>query len=123
MGSTQGNGLVHQPRLDASSKLNQSANEAISLTLGRALSEQYTESGLKVYMNGDGADVYEDTFLKLAKAEKDTFTPTLILVGIRLGIDRVTPVYWDALKAVLRLPQSIGIAGFVKSIFPGYLWG
>lgn len=77
----------------------------------QALSEQYPDSGLKVYMNGDGADVYEDTFLKLAKAENGTFTPTLILVGIRLGIDRVTPVYWEALKAVLRLPQSIGIAG------------
>ena len=117
MGNTQGNGLVHQPRLGASSKLNRSANEAISLIVGRALSEQYTESGLKVYINGDGADVYEDTFLKLAKAENDSFTPTLILVGIRLGIDRVTPVYWDALKAVLRFPQSIGIAGCVKRIF------
>ncbi|KJK67656.1 Peptidase family C54 [Aspergillus parasiticus SU-1] len=28
-----------------------------------------------------------------------------------LGIDNVTPVYWDGLKAVLQLPQSVGIAG------------
>lgn len=62
-------------------------------------------------MNGDGADVYEDTFMKLAKAKGGIFTPTLILMGIRLGIDRVTPVYWEALKAVLRVSQSIGIAG------------
>lgn len=93
------------------------ANEAISLTVGRALSEQYPDTGLKVYMNGDGADVYEDTFLKLAKAEDGTFTPILILVGIRLGIDRVTPVYWEALKAILRLTQSIGIAGYVHRSF------
>lgn len=62
-------------------------------------------------MNGDGADVYEDSFFKLARADDGTFIPTLILVGIRLGIDRVTPAYWDALKASLQLPQSIGIAG------------
>ena len=49
--------------------------------------------------------------MKLAKAQEGIFTPTLILLGIRLGIDRVTPVYWEALKASLRLPQSIGIAG------------
>lgn len=41
------------------------------------------------------------------------FTPTLILVGIRLGIDRVTPSYWPSLRASLQLPQSIGIAGSV----------
>jgi cysteine protease ATG4 len=38
-------------------------------------------------------------------------TPTLILLGIRLGIDRVTPVYHEALKACLHFPQSVGIAG------------
>lgn len=62
-------------------------------------------------MTGDGADVYEDSFLKVAIADNDLFTPTLILVGIRLGIDRVTPAYWETLKASLQLPQSIGIAG------------
>lgn len=62
-------------------------------------------------MNGDGADVYEDKFFDLAKPGDGSFTPTLILVGIRLGIDRVTPAYWDALKASLQLSQSVGIAG------------
>lgn len=77
----------------------------------QALSHEYQGTGLKVYVNGDGADVYEDSFFKLAKAGNGTFTPTLILVGIRLGIDRVTPAYWEALKASLQLPQSVGIAG------------
>ena len=81
------------------------------LTDSRALSSEYQDSGLKVYINGDGADVYEDSFFKIAKGGDGIFTPTLILVGIRLGIDRVTPVYWDALKALLQLPQSAGIAG------------
>ena len=77
----------------------------------RALSHEYQGTGLKVYVNGDGADVYEDSFFKLAKASDGTFNPTLILVGIRLGIDRVTPAYWEALKASLQMPQSVGIAG------------
>ena len=66
---------------------------------------------MKVYVTGDGADIYADSFLKTAKADNGIFIPTLILVGIRLGIDRVTPAYWESLKASLQLPQSVGIAG------------
>ncbi|KAI9680769.1 MAG: Cysteine protease atg4 [Caeruleum heppii] len=47
----------------------------------------------------------------MAHPSGGAFCPTLILVGIRLGIDRVTPVYWDALRTVLQMPQSMGIAG------------
>ncbi|KAL8971213.1 MAG: hypothetical protein Q9183_001161 [Haloplaca sp. 2 TL-2023] len=75
------------------------------------LVETHQGTSLKVYVNGDGADVYEDRFLSLAINSEGGFTPTLILVGIRLGIDRITPVYGEALKASLQLPQSIGIAG------------
>ena len=39
------------------------------------------------------------------------FQPTLVLVGTRLGLDGITPVYWSALKAALNMPQSVGIAG------------
>jgi len=77
----------------------------------QALSDGQPTDGLKVYITGDGADVYEDTFLKLARADKTIFHPVLILLGIRLGIDRITPVYWEALKTSLQLPQSVGIAG------------
>ena len=85
--------------------------QCLALIVCRALSHEFQSTGLKVYVNGDGADVYEDSFFKLAKAGDGRFSPTLILVGIRLGIDRVTPAYWDALKASLQLPQSVGIAG------------
>lgn len=73
--------------------------------------ENYEKCGLKVYITGDGSDVYEDKFFRVAKSSDSIFKPTLVLVGIRLGIDRVTPVYWEALKSSLHLPQSIGIAG------------
>jgi cysteine protease ATG4 len=49
--------------------------------------------------------------MRIATAKADSFAPTLILLGVRLGIDRITPAYWEALKTALHLPQSIGIAG------------
>lgn len=39
------------------------------------------------------------------------FSPTLLLIGTRLGIERITPAYRSALAAALQLPQSVGIAG------------
>ena len=77
----------------------------------RALTDQHQAAGLRVYSTGDSSDVYEDRFFAAAKDDHGTIQPTLILLGIRLGIDRVTPVYWDALTAALQMPQSVGIAG------------
>ncbi|KAF2760680.1 hypothetical protein EJ05DRAFT_239416 [Pseudovirgaria hyperparasitica] len=77
------------------------------------LANSYTECQLRVYITCDSADVYEDSFFNVAKSA-GAFHPTLVLVSIRLGIDRVTPVYWEALKNALQMPQSIGIAGYAK---------
>ncbi|OLN87738.1 Cysteine protease ATG4 [Colletotrichum chlorophyti] len=69
------------------------------------------QHSLRVYSTGDGPDVYEDKFMNIAKPDGNLFHPTLILVGTRLGIDKITPVYWEALIAALQMPQSVGIAG------------
>lgn len=76
------------------------------------LVREYQNSGLQVYSSGDGADVYEDNLKQVALDANGDFRPTLILVGTRLGIDKINPVYWEALKAALQMPQSIGIAGY-----------
>jgi cysteine protease ATG4 len=60
--------------------------------------------------------VYEDAIFRLAHEGGNGFIPVLILVGTRLGIKGVTPVYWDALKETLKLQQCVGIAGYVSSI-------
>src|SRR5436853_6137330 len=86
------------------------------LTSTRALSNNYRNSDLRVYITGDGSDVYEDTFMSIAKPDGINFKPTLVLVGTRLGIDKVTPVYWEALQAPLKMPQSIGIEGQVSAL-------
>ncbi|TAQ84604.1 hypothetical protein B7494_g7079 [Chlorociboria aeruginascens] len=77
----------------------------------QALTNDHEPSDLRVYITGDGSDVYEDSFMKIAKADGVEFKPTLILVGTRLGVDKITPAYWEALKSSLQMRQSIGIAG------------
>ncbi|KAL2009268.1 hypothetical protein VTN00DRAFT_7462 [Thermoascus crustaceus] len=77
----------------------------------QALSNECKDAGLNVYITNDSSDVYEDKFRTIAYNESGQINPTLILLGIRLGIDRVTPVYWESLKAALQYPQSVGIAG------------
>ncbi|KAL2751951.1 hypothetical protein ACRALDRAFT_1066399 [Sodiomyces alcalophilus JCM 7366] len=76
----------------------------------QALANEH-EPELRVYSTGDGPDVYQDSFMDVAKPDGHRFRPTLILVGTRLGIDKVTPVYWEALLSALQMPQSVGIAG------------
>lgn len=77
----------------------------------RALTEKYEPSNLRIYLTGDGPEVYEEAFLSTAKSDGANFEPTLILVGTRLGLEQITPVYWQALEACLQMPQSVGIAG------------
>lgn len=77
----------------------------------RALSTEAASAGLRVYVTSDSSDVYEDTFRSVAADTSSQIQPTLILLGIRLGPDRITPVYYEALKSTLTYPQSIGIAG------------
>ena len=35
----------------------------------------------------------------------------LILIGIRLGLDGVNPIYYDSIKTLFTFPHSVGIAG------------
>jgi cysteine protease ATG4 len=79
----------------------------------RALATKTSSTGLRVYVRPDDSDVYADSVISTATAlsADDTFEPTLILLGVRLGIDRITPVYHAALRTTLELHQSVGIAG------------
>jgi cysteine protease ATG4 len=78
----------------------------------RSLSADYPSANLRVYVTSDSSDVYEDTFRSIASDPSTSqIQPTLILLGLRLGPDRITPVYYEALKSSLTYPQSIGIAG------------
>ncbi|KAJ5520629.1 hypothetical protein N7463_001082 [Penicillium fimorum] len=77
----------------------------------RLLSTESETPQLRVYATNDTSDVYEDKFAHVAHDKSGQIQPTLILIGTRLGIDNVTPAYWDGLRAALTYPQSVGIAG------------
>ncbi|KAE8548067.1 hypothetical protein EYB25_009860 [Talaromyces marneffei] len=77
----------------------------------QALSEEYKVAGMNVYVSSDSTYVYEDKFKAVAYNQPGHMRPTLILLGTRLGIDRITPVYRKGLEDLLKLPQSLGIAG------------
>ncbi|KAM3518965.1 hypothetical protein MY4038_009932 [Beauveria bassiana] len=76
----------------------------------KALTDKF-ETSMRVYITGDSPDVYEDSFMATAKSDHGFFKPTLILISTRLGIDKITQVYWEALISALQMPQSVGIAG------------
>lgn len=74
----------------------------------KALQASYSQD-FQVYISS-GPDVYEKEFLRVGNQGGD-FKPTLILLGLRLGIDSVNKVYWESLKNFLSCPQAVGIAG------------
>ncbi|CDR40646.1 CYFA0S05e02828g1_1 [Cyberlindnera fabianii] len=76
----------------------------------QALCEQH-DVGLRVYIGSDSGDVYEQDVFKVSRGSGEDFQPTLILLGVRLGIDQVNQVYWKSLKDILSSYQSVGIAG------------
>lgn len=75
------------------------------------MTNECNQLDLNVYVTNDTSDVYEDQFMKVSRGKTGQIRPTLILLGLRLGIEKVTSVYWDGLKSVLQYPQSVGIAG------------
>lgn len=78
----------------------------------KELSAECAAAGLQVYVTPNTSDVYEDRFRSISiSGSQGPMKPTLILLGIRLGPDRITPVYYEALKSSLTYSQSIGIAG------------
>ncbi|KAF9924024.1 Cysteine protease atg4, partial [Modicella reniformis] len=77
----------------------------------QALVHNFSGSGLNVYVTTDGV-VYKDQVEETATQKNSRgFCNLLILATIRLGIDKLNPIYKDAIKATFEFPQTLGIAG------------
>ncbi|KAF9477390.1 hypothetical protein BDN70DRAFT_861911 [Pholiota conissans] len=89
----------------------------------RTLVNSFPECGLSVALATDGTLYQSQVF---AASHGDTSTsrsprrqhasswggkPVLLLVGIRLGIEGVNPIYYETIKMLYTFPQSVGIAG------------
>ncbi|MCO5579019.1 hypothetical protein L7F22_032871 [Adiantum nelumboides] len=84
----------------------------------KKLVDDYPEAGLGVSMASDGV-----VYLNQVKTQAQTNSsgthrrvghwdrPVLVLIGIRLGLEGVHPMYHDSIKATFSFPQSVGIAG------------
>ncbi|KAF8588526.1 hypothetical protein K439DRAFT_1406329 [Ramaria rubella] len=87
----------------------------------RRLVHEFPEAQLAVSLASDGV-VFDSDVYAASNFGTDTrrrHTPrfrwggraVLVLVGIRLGIDGVNPIYYEGVKALFMFPQSVGIAG------------
>ncbi|KAF9580761.1 Cysteine protease atg4 [Lunasporangiospora selenospora] len=77
----------------------------------KALVHNFPECNLGVYVTTDGV-IYKDQVEEAAKTKQTgEFGHLLILVTIRLGIDKLNPIYNEAIKATFEFPQTLGIAG------------
>ncbi|KAF9360468.1 Cysteine protease atg4 [Mortierella sp. NVP85] len=77
----------------------------------QALVHNFPGSGLNVYVTTDGVIYKNQVEEAVAHSQSGGFSNLLILVTIRLGIDKLNPIYNDAIKATFEFPQTLGIAG------------
>ncbi|SCU87010.1 LAFA_0E04170g1_1 [Lachancea sp. 'fantastica'] len=75
-----------------------------SLVLG------FPECGIsECVISTDSADVYEEEIEPIFAKTQDAVV--LLLLGVKLGLDKVNARYWDDIRQILASKQSVGIAG------------
>ncbi|OCH89815.1 hypothetical protein OBBRIDRAFT_793889 [Obba rivulosa] len=86
----------------------------------KTLVHAFPEAGLGVSVASDSVIYQSDVY---AASRSNLNSPrrydrsgwgdraVLVLIGIRLGLDGVNPIYYDTIKALYTFPQSVGIAG------------
>ncbi|KAF8431945.1 peptidase family C54-domain-containing protein [Boletus edulis BED1] len=86
----------------------------------KTLVHAFPEAGLGVAVAADGvvyqSDVYAASNVHIGSPRRHARSSwgahgVLVLIGIRLGIEGVNPIYYEPIKALYTFPQSVGIAG------------
>lgn len=86
----------------------------------KALVHAFPKAGLGVSVAVDSvvyqSDVYAASHNQIESPKRHTKKSwgdrgVLVLIGTRLGIDGVNPVYYEAIKEIYTWPQAVGIAG------------
>ncbi|KAF9808590.1 hypothetical protein IEO21_07806 [Rhodonia placenta] len=86
----------------------------------KTLVHAFPEAGMGVSVAVDGvvyeSDVYAVSRSTMGSPRRSARSSwgdraVLVLIGIRLGLDGVNPIYYDTIKALYTFPQSVGIAG------------
>lgn len=83
----------------------------------KRLVHRFPAAHLAVSVASDGvvydSDVYSASNFGRRKHSSSRWggTAVLVLIGIRLGIEGVNPIYYEGIKTLFTFPQSVGIAG------------
>ncbi|KAI0697475.1 hypothetical protein BC835DRAFT_1413706 [Cytidiella melzeri] len=87
----------------------------------KKLVHAFPEATLGIYVASDGGMIYESEVIAASHTGIGSprrhvrkiwgDRPVLILIGHRLGIDGVNPLYYNFIKTLYTWPQSVGIAG------------
>jgi cysteine protease ATG4 len=101
--------IVEKGRLLAGKKAGEWFGPSAAARSIQSLCAEY-DCGLNVYIGSGVGDIYEPDLFKVFKKE-GTFRPTLILLGVRLGVENINPIYWESLKSLLASGESCGISG------------
>ena len=82
----------------------------------KALVNGWDGAGMEVVEGSDGT-IYRDEVAATScgKAGEDWSRPVLVLIGLRLGIDGVTPVYYDSIKVSTRSARLLcSVSGLIS---------
>lgn len=86
---------------------------AASLSIKRLCNNLYQSNGrynVEVLIS-ESSNLYDDLITKLLTQSQSITDALLILMPVRLGIDKVNPIYHASILQLLSLSQSVGIAG------------
>jgi len=67
-------------------------------------------SGMAMYVSNDSV-LYLDEISAICTTNSSTWKSLFIMIPLRLGLDSLNEVYASSLKALYRIPQSLGIVG------------
>ncbi|KAJ6485935.1 hypothetical protein C8R45DRAFT_287290 [Mycena sanguinolenta] len=116
---------VHRMALagkDLGTEVGQWFGPSIAAGAIKALVQNFPLAGIGVSVATDGvlyqSSVFEASHTSPTQgpdSENDSISwgdrPVLLLLGLRLGLDGVNPIYYDTIKQLYTFPQSVGIAG------------
>ncbi|KAF7289537.1 Cysteine protease [Mycena chlorophos] len=89
---------------------------AVAANAIKTLVQAFPACGLGVSLAVDGG-LYESTVFEASHSVYAQSSaswgdrPVLLLLGLRLGLDNVNPIYYSTIKELFTFPQSVGISG------------
>ncbi|KAJ6473340.1 hypothetical protein C8R47DRAFT_1324442 [Mycena vitilis] len=102
-------GTLYQTEVYAASHSPHSAVSSSAASVSSSGSHDHGKASS--HGHGRGSSSGHSHAQQKARESKWGDRPVLLLLGIRLGLDGVNPIYYETIKLLYTFPQSVGIAG------------